>query len=200
MTELKTAVRSRRKGALTRQIILYEAERSFAKLGYQQTSITSVADTLNMSAANIHKHFRSKLDLAHAVVEQRLRSAQVVSGSTPNERLRTLLLKILSDLTHMVSEEPELFYIVTDIIPTENVSEIMRNRIIDACPQVLEDMDLSDTQRFSEALADIFLAVCHPAIVATTEQRVLISRVDNILHLVKQVLETAPTTPLARTY
>ncbi|MNF04844.1 hypothetical protein D3C80_2044490 [compost metagenome] len=74
----------------------------------------------------------------------------------------------------------------------------MRSRIIDSCPQVIEDMDLSDAESFSEALADIFLAVCHPAIVATTEHRVLVSRVDNILHLMKQVKDLGAAAPLAK--
>lgn len=200
MTELQSVIRSRRKGAITRQIILTEAERSFTKIGYQQTSITSIAETLKMSAANIHKHFRSKLDLAHAVVEQRLRSVQFIGGVTPSDKLRALPLKILSELSHMAEEEPEMFYILTNVISPENVSEIMRNRIIDACAQVLEDMDPSDAERFSEALSDIFLAVCHPAIVATTDYHVLVSRVDNILHLVKQVVDTAPIASLAKTY
>lgn len=198
MTELKSEVRSRRKGAITRQIILFEAERSFAKMGYQQTSITSIADTLKMSAANIHKHFRSKLDLAYAVVEQRLRPVQVIAGATPKERLRALPLNILGDLSHMSRDEPELFYILTNILSTENVSDIMRSRILDACPQVIEDMELSDAERFSEALADIFLAVCHPAIVATTEHGVLVSRVDNILSLMKQVMDIGASAPLAK--
>ncbi|MBD9389707.1 TetR/AcrR family transcriptional regulator [Rhizobium sp. CG4] len=198
MTELKSEVRSRRKGAITRQIILFEAERSFAKMGYQQTSITSIAETLKMSAANIHKHFRSKLDLAYAVVEQRLRPVQVIAGVTPKERLRALPLNILGDLSHMSQDEPELFYILTNILSTENVSDIMRSRILDACPQVIEDMELSDAERFSEALADIFLAVCHPAIVATTEYRVLVSRVDNILNLMKQVMDIGASAPLAK--
>jgi hypothetical protein len=74
----------------------------------------------------------------------------------------------------------------------------MRSRILDACPQVIEDMELSDAERFSEALADIFLAVCHPAIVATTEYRVLVSRVDNILNLMKQVMDIGASAPLAK--
>ncbi|WP_313615790.1 TetR/AcrR family transcriptional regulator, partial [Agrobacterium sp.] len=170
----------------------------FAKLGYQQTSITSIADTLKMSAANIHKHFRSKLDLAYAVVEQRLRPVQVIAGVTPKERLRALPLNILGDLSHMSQAEPELFYILTNILSTENVSDIMRSRILDACPQVIEDMELSDAERFSEALADIFLAVCHPAIVATTEHDVLVSRIDNILNLMKQVKDIGAAAPLAK--
>ncbi len=151
-----------------------------------------------MSAANIHKHFRSKLDLAYAVVEQRLRPVQVIAGVTPKERLRALPLNILGDLSHMSQAEPELFYILTNILSTENVSDIMRSRILDACPQVIEDMELSDAERFSEALADIFLAVCHPAIVATTEHDVLVSRIDNILNLMKQVKDIGAAAPLAK--
>jgi TetR/AcrR family transcriptional repressor of the ameABC operon len=39
--------------------------------GYRQTSIADIATTLQMSPANIFKHFRSKAELAHAVIASR---------------------------------------------------------------------------------------------------------------------------------
>src|SRR3984893_3492527 len=52
----------------TRQQILETAQRLFAELGYDATSIQMIADELGLTKAAVYYHFPAKSDIRHAIL------------------------------------------------------------------------------------------------------------------------------------
>jgi AcrR family transcriptional regulator len=52
----------------TRQQILETAQRLFAELGYNATSLQMIADELGLTKAAVYYHFRAKNDILHAAM------------------------------------------------------------------------------------------------------------------------------------
>lgn len=52
----------------TRQQILETAQRLFAELGYDATSLQMIADELGLTKAAVYYHFRAKSDILHAAM------------------------------------------------------------------------------------------------------------------------------------
>ena len=53
----------------TRQQILETAQRLFAELGYDATSLQMIADEMGLTKAAVYYHFRAKTDILHAAME-----------------------------------------------------------------------------------------------------------------------------------
>jgi len=53
----------------TRQQILETAQRLFADLGYDATSLQLIADEMGLTKAAVYYHFRAKTDILHAAME-----------------------------------------------------------------------------------------------------------------------------------
>ena len=52
----------------TRQQILETAQRLFAELGYDATSLQMIADEMGLTKAAVYYHFRAKSDILHAAM------------------------------------------------------------------------------------------------------------------------------------
>ena len=52
----------------TRQQILETAQRMFAELGYDATSLQMIADEMGLTKAAVYYHFRAKSDILHAIM------------------------------------------------------------------------------------------------------------------------------------
>ena len=52
----------------TRQQILETAQRLFAELGYDATSLQMIADEMGLTKAAVYYHFRAKTDILHAAM------------------------------------------------------------------------------------------------------------------------------------
>ena len=52
----------------TRQQILETAQRLFAELGYDATSLQMIADEMGLTKAAVYYHFRAKFDILHAAM------------------------------------------------------------------------------------------------------------------------------------
>ena len=53
----------------TRQQILETAQRLFAELGYDATSLQMIADEMGLTKAAVYYHFRAKTDILHAAMQ-----------------------------------------------------------------------------------------------------------------------------------
>ena len=70
----------------TRQQILETAQRLFAELGYDATSLQMIADEMGLTKAAVYYHFRAKSDILHAAMLpgiQRLAGSPGRSGRDP---------------------------------------------------------------------------------------------------------------------
>jgi AcrR family transcriptional regulator len=75
----------------TRQQILATAQRLFAELGYDATSLQMIADELELTKAAVYYHFRAKGDILHAAMMpgiQRLEALLDASAAIRGRRAR----------------------------------------------------------------------------------------------------------------
>jgi AcrR family transcriptional regulator len=79
---MATPVRSMSTRALqaeqTRQQILETAQRLFAELGYDATSLQMIADEMGLTKAAVYYHFRVKSDLLHASMQPGVQRLEVL--------------------------------------------------------------------------------------------------------------------------
>ncbi len=103
------------KGSETRERILAAAEELLRKHGIAKTSVVDVARALEMSHANVYRHFASKSELQDAVAEQWLAKimaplrAIVAEKGDAAERLERWVLTLAAQKRAKVLNDPELF-------------------------------------------------------------------------------------------
>ncbi len=84
----------------TRASILAVAERLFAQVGFEKTTVSDIARELRMSPANVYRFFSAKAEINEAVARRLLAAVEaageaIVAQPEPaRERLRTLLASI----------------------------------------------------------------------------------------------------------
>jgi AcrR family transcriptional regulator len=62
----------------TRQQILDTAQRLFAELGYDATSLQMIADEMGLTKAAVYYHFRAKSDILHAAMRPGIQRLEVL--------------------------------------------------------------------------------------------------------------------------
>jgi AcrR family transcriptional regulator len=62
----------------TRQQILEAAQRLFAELGYDATSLQMIADELGLTKAAVYYYFRAKSDILHAAMQPGIQRIEVL--------------------------------------------------------------------------------------------------------------------------
>jgi AcrR family transcriptional regulator len=62
----------------TRQQILETAQRLFAELGYDATSLQMIADEMGLTKAAVYYHFRAKSDILHAAMQPGIQRLEVL--------------------------------------------------------------------------------------------------------------------------
>jgi AcrR family transcriptional regulator len=76
----------------TRQQILETAQRLFAELGYDATSLQMIADEMGLTKAAVYYHFRAKSDILHAAMRpgiKRLEALLDEAAAIRGRRART---------------------------------------------------------------------------------------------------------------
>jgi AcrR family transcriptional regulator len=103
------------KGSDTRERILLAAEDLLRKHGLAKTTVVDVARALDMSHANVYRHFSSKTDLQDAVAQRWLKkimeplSAIVAEKGSAATRLERWVLTLAAAKRAKVLDDPELF-------------------------------------------------------------------------------------------
>jgi AcrR family transcriptional regulator len=75
----------------TRQQILETAQRLFAELGYDATSLQMIADELGLTKAAVYYHFPAKIDILHAAMQpgiERLKALLKEAAAIRGQRAR----------------------------------------------------------------------------------------------------------------
>jgi AcrR family transcriptional regulator len=103
------------KGAETRDRILGAAEELLRRHGIAKTTVVDVARALEMSHANVYRHFASKTELQDAVAQRWLQKimtplrAIVAEKGDAAERLERWVLTLAAQKRAKVLNDPELF-------------------------------------------------------------------------------------------
>ena len=183
--------RRRQDGRLTRRLILEAAERSFARRGFRATTIAAIATELQMSPANVFKHFSCKEDLARAVIETRLSRGIRFRGGSPQERMASFVRNALKSMFDLLKQERGLFQIMEMLFASPDLEQRFRFSLITQVAQARR----SDSETISlsaERIADVLLAVLHPSIVDRTEEAILTKRAEHLLVIIEKAELAAP--------
>ena len=81
----------------TRQQILDTAQRLFAELGYDATSLQMIADEMGLTKAAVYYHFRAKSDILHAAMQPGIQRLEVLLDETAGIRGRRARIEHLVD-------------------------------------------------------------------------------------------------------
>ena len=160
--------------------------------GFRATTIAAIAAELQMSPANVFKHFRSKEDLARAVIEVRLDGSVRFRGSSPKERLGSFVRNALKSILDLRRQAPMLFEIMEMLIGTPDIDQRFRISLARQVERALGSDTATSSSHDVGCIADVFLAVLHPSIVDRTQEAVLKKRAENLLVLVGKSLVVVP--------
>lgn len=81
----------------TRDHIIAAADQLFYRQGYEQTSFTDIADSVQISRGNFYYHFKTKDEILDAVINLRLANTSKmleqweIAGQTPEDRIRCFI-------------------------------------------------------------------------------------------------------------
>jgi len=177
---------------LTQRLILEAAERWFVEHGFRTTTIAAIAAELQMSPANVFKHFSSKEDLARAVIESRLGRGIRFRGVSPGERTASFVRNALKSMLDLRRQERGLFEIMEMLIASPDLEERFRLSLVAQVAQTLRSDTQTSCLENAECIADVLLALLHPSIVDRTEEAVLKRRAENLLIVIGKAELAAP--------
>ena len=81
----------------SRELLIENAARLFAKNGYNKTNMRELAEAVGMKAGSIFYHFKGKEEILYAVMQRAIANLleavqrDIVHAKTPSERLRVLV-------------------------------------------------------------------------------------------------------------
>ncbi len=198
------ARRPRRPSAETRAEILAKAQDLFRIVGYAKTSIADIAAALDMSPANIFKHFPSKAALAEATSEIHLALildalAAISPDLAPPDRFRRFAEVLLTCHLENSEANPHLFDIVLHAMSTQPASV----RAFDVALQqglldILADGQQSgafvltgDPAAIVDVLLDCIAGVTHPLLIRHVDRAQLFTRLERMIDFLNASLSPA---------
>lgn len=99
----------------TRTEILKAAAERFHRFGYGKTNVAEIAEDCCMSAGNLYRYFKNKLDIAEAIMRasllqaiETLRGVLRAPGLSASERLESFILEEMRTTYRQLEEYPTL--------------------------------------------------------------------------------------------
>ncbi|TPW27531.1 TetR/AcrR family transcriptional regulator [Martelella alba] len=190
--------RPRRKAEETREDILNTAEALFREKGYSGVSIADIAAALEMSPANVFKHFQSKLVLGQAIAHRygekfraRCDEVQQDAGLPADIRLTRFVDRLTKDHLQKMQNDRYLFEMLPFVFEDpENKGRMYRGLVRDRIADILADgMDAQlfrkgDPVRDAEVIVDMLTCVLHPNMVKCADMATQSDKAHAILRLV----------------
>ena len=188
------------KRAVTRERIANKADELFCRFGPSKTSMTDLADALDMSPANIYKHFASKQALIEAVAERELcrlieEVRRVALDATP---VWTRIEAITNQIQHFhrskLRNEEQMMRLVVDPALNVHAALIRYKHALHALLGGLLEEGVTKRQlvpsaaNYTTAIYDCLLIAFDPLYAARTEDDDQVRRTKNVLTLLRDVL------------
>jgi len=198
--------RPRRKAEETREDILATAETLFRTQGIAKSSIADIAQQLNMSPANVFKHFHSKSVLVDAICDRHVRRMVERFSSFDDpapapERLHLVVRKLMEAHLQDIRENP-FFLELVFLMPKAElesgqhyrdlIEELFRDLITDGIRSGVYHCD--DPVAVAGFVSSAFASVLHPVFLAEATEDELQDRCAGIARLVNAALQS----PLAK--
>jgi TetR/AcrR family transcriptional repressor of the ameABC operon len=193
--------RQRRKAEDTREEILKAAEQQFRECGIGASSIAHIAKALDMSPANVFKHFHSKTALADAICERHITQmiSQLDSMTTTApapKRLGIVARRLMDAHLRNIADTPYLFEMIfmtseRDFPSARRYGELIERLLLDIIMDGVRAgiYTSRDPHRSSRAVAAAFGSIFHPVFLVRESADELGKRCDELVELVNAALQ-----------
>ncbi|WP_321377622.1 TetR/AcrR family transcriptional regulator [Rhizobium sp.] len=198
--------RSRRPAAETRKEILDVADALFRERGYQQVAMADIAAALDMSPANVFKHFHAKTALVEAIalthVEKMMqRLANLELPLAPQAKLLKVAEELLGNLLLNVRENRHLFEMIMLTADMElQAGDLYRTKISIILEAIIlegvaaGEFFVRDARHTASVVTTALEGVINPLSVSGQKPDVLYRKCRDVIDLVNAALQN----PLAK--
>jgi len=195
------ARRPRRKAEETREDILTMAEQLFRQRGFVAVSIADIAAALDMSPANVFKHFHSKTALVDAIAERHLSDVAdrfVADDLPPREQLLRFVLRLLDSHLEDIQKNPYIFEMVLVSIEAKiEAGKRYREKVIQKLEVIIREgvaegrYHCADPALASRTVADVLAGVLHPVLIVKDDRETLVEKARNIVDFADAALQNS---------
>ena len=199
--------RPRRRAEETRQDILTTAEDLFRERGIGRCSIADIAHQLQMSPANVFKHFGSKTQWADAICDRHInrmidRFALLRDPAPAPQKLGIVVRKLMEAHLSDIRENPYLFEMIlvmsdADLPSGRHYKDLVNSLFTEVIREGLDSgvyQCREDPALLSTIVSAAFMSVLHPLLLAKTDADELHERCEGLINLVNAALQN----PLAK--
>lgn len=182
------------------------AETVFRTKGFAATTIADIAAALEMSPANVFKHFRSKNALAEAIAENHVEKlVAALEGADTRlsvlDRLGQFVRRLMESHLQDLRESPFIFEIVlmtsgSNMACGLRYKELLRTHFVDLIRVGVEEgvYFSEDIEKTARCVSASFACVLHPVFLARYDAEELRTRCNEVIEFVNMSL----TNPLAK--
>jgi TetR/AcrR family transcriptional repressor of the ameABC operon len=177
------------------------AEMLFRERGFLAVSIADIAAALQMSPANVFKHFHAKTALIDAIAERHLGNVAERFGSLdeelpPKEKLLRFVLRLLDTHLQDIQENPYIFEMVLMTVKTKlKAGHRYRERVEQTLSEIIRkgvsegSYRCRDPEKAAHTVADVLAPVLHPILIASDDKDTLVRRAEEIVCFIDAALQ-----------
>jgi TetR/AcrR family transcriptional repressor of the ameABC operon len=205
-SDLPVRRRPRRSAEETRRDILAKAEELFRERGFNAVAIADIASALNMSPANVFKHFSSKNALVDAigfgqigVFERQI--CPLDKSHAPLDRLRHLTRNLMEQHHQDLNKNPYVFEMILMTAKQDmKCGDYYKSVIAKLLAEIIRDgvevglYIATDIPVLAETVLHALTSVIHPVLIAQEDIGNLATRCDQLVDLIDAGLRN----PLAK--
>jgi TetR/AcrR family transcriptional regulator, transcriptional repressor for nem operon len=113
----------------TREQIVEAADHLFYRQGYEHTSFSDIADSVQISRGNFYYHFKSKNEILESVIDQRLaRTRQMlrqweIDGKSPADRIRSFIHMLVANRDQIMRHGCPVGTLTTELAKLDHASQ-----------------------------------------------------------------------------
>jgi TetR/AcrR family transcriptional regulator, repressor of the ameABC operon len=195
------ARRPRRKAEETREDIMSMAEQLFRQRGFVAVSIADIAASLDMSPANVFKHFHSKTALVDAIAERHLSDVAdrfVADDLPPREQLLRFVLRLLDSHLEDIQKNPYIFEMVLVSIEAKiEAGKRYREKVIQKLEVIIREgvaegrYHCADPALAARTVADVLAGVLHPVLIVKDDRETLVEKARHIVDFADAALQNS---------
>lgn len=181
-----------------RETILDAAQHRLLAYGYHKTTMAEIAEDAGMSAANLYRYFRNKLDIvadcAARCMDERLERLRVIAGDDsvpPSDRLRRYAHEMLDDSHALAGPDSRIGELVDQV--TRERPDLIHSRDaihFDLLRSILDDgvergeFDIDDSDAAARAIFSALTLFEVPLFVGLYPRDEFERRADLVINLV----------------
>jgi AcrR family transcriptional regulator len=171
----------------TRQQILETAQRLFAELGYDATSLQMIADEMGLTKAAVYYHFRAKSDILHAAMLPGIQRLHVLLDEAAGIRGRRARIEHVVDgfVDFLVQNRSRFAAMAsTDPAAKRNKLDGEQNTMAQRALTVLFGDNPTGAERLSFGVL-FFIPECLPALADLTDEELRAALQTTILRMLR---------------